>query len=484
MKIAVVGGGTAGLVAAITLKNTYPTLEIDLIKSDTIGTIGVGEGSTEHWSVWMNHVGIEPYDIIKNCGATFKAGIMFKGWSKHDYLQSVEGMFAHEHMSLPFMYAKFISEGKSPKDLVLNNFWNSEVPFNRYMDNDVKQSLVSQYHFNTEELTKFLIKFARQQSIGIFDDVIDDVVIGPNGVEKLIGKNQEYKHDFYIDATGFKRLLIGKLGAQWQSYSKYLGMKEAITFQTPDEEEYPIWTLAQAMSSGWMFRIPVWGRKGNGYIFDSDFIDADQAKKEAENFIGNKIDVAKHIKFDPGALKESWIKNVVAIGLSSSFVEPLEASSIGTSIQQSFLLAEKLVNYDQNTINQYNSQVNAILDNIRDFIVLHYITDRNDTPFWKGLKDKEIPESLASNLEQWKRRLPIGEDFETITSRILFNEYNHIIVLHSLDHFDKDAIAEQYRLIPQNAKDFANNIEREAEEIKNIKTIPHKMMIDLIRRLS
>ena len=376
MKICVVGGGTAGFVAALILKKSYPDFTVDIIRSSKIGTIGVGEGSTEHWSAFMDFMGIQAGDLIKNTDATFKSGIMFQNWSKVDFLQSVHDPFVSEHLGLPMMYAKLIKDKPHPKELVGEYTWNSHLPFNKFMEENINETGVSQYHFNTHKLNDFLTAKAVDLGCNITDDEIEDVILNDFGaVRKLQSKTNTYEYDFYVDCTGFSRLLIGKLGAKWQSYSRYLKMKEAIVFPTPEEEELPLWTVARAMDSGWMFRIPVWGRKGNGYIFDSDFISPDEAHKEAETFLGHGVEVAKHLKFDPGALDKPWIKNVCAVGLSASFVEPLEASSIGTSINQSFLLASRILNYNPNSIDRYNKEVDAIMNNIRDFIVLHYITN-------------------------------------------------------------------------------------------------------------
>ena len=482
--IAVVGGGTAGFVAALILKHAHPSLNVDVIRSTKIGTIGVGEGSTEHWTTFMKFVGIQPHEIIKYCDATFKSGIMFKGWGSKDYLQSVEGNFVGAHLNTPIVFSKLIGDNVIPKKLVYSKTWESEVPFNKFIGVGPDEISVTQYHFNTEKLNEFLTNKALSIGINIYDDEIKDVTINEDGIDTIIG-NKTYDYDFYVDCTGFAKLLIGKMGASWQSYSKYLKMKEAIVFQTPDEEEYPYWTLAQAMNNGWMFRIPVWGRKGNGYIFDSDYITADDAQKEVEEFFGNNIEVRKHIKFDPGALDRSWIKNVCAIGLSASFVEPLEATSVGTSIQQSFLLASRIVNYNDATIDRYNTEINAVLDDIRDFIVLHYVTDRRDTQFWKDVSELELPSSLQHKLNMWKDRLPIADDFATNSSRVLFNEYNYAIVLHGLGLTNPESIKKQYDMLPESAKEYVNRVmfDRDDHE-QNLKYIPHKIMIDLIRRLT
>ena len=485
MKIVVVGGGTAGFVSALILKKSFPHFQVDVLRSKKIGTIGVGEGSTEHWSAFMDYVGIQTADLINHCGATFKTGIMFEDWATKPYLQNVHDPFVAEQLGVPIAYAKLIGENVDPRDLTGDYLWDNNVPFNKFMEERPNDTGVSQYHFNTAKLNDFLTSKAEEIGCTIIDDEIDKVNVSEwNRVESISSKTDKYEYDFYVDCTGFAQLLIKSLGAEWQSYSKYLKMKEAIVFPTAEEDEVPLWTLAKAMDAGWMFRIPVQGRKGNGYIFDSDFITAEQAKAEAESYLGHSVEVAKHIKFDPGALDKPWIGNVCAIGLSASFVEPLEASSIGTSINQSFLLAQRIVNYNKETVDRYNLEVNSIMDNIRDFIVLHYITDRKDTPFWNSLANMPLPESLATNLRMWKDRMPVADDMTAYTKKILFNEYNYAIVMHGLGLFNNESIMQQYEQMPDGAKQHVENAIQHKLQFDNTKTIPHKMMLQLLRRLT
>lgn len=492
MKIAVVGGGTAGFVSALILKTSLPNYQVDIIRSTKIGTIGVGEGSTEHWSAFMDYVGISASDVIKHCDATFKSGIMFENWTDEPYLQAVHGPLVGTHNGMPMMYAKLFSENVNPRALNGDYLWNNHTPFMKFVEERPNETGVSQYHFNTNKLNDFLTNFALNKGCNVYDDKIKKInVTEQNQVDTIEGENQIYDYDFYIDCTGFSKLLIGKLGASWQSYSKYLKMKEAIVFPTeytdtidPRGSEIPIWTLARAMDAGWMFRIPVFNRKGNGYIFDSDFITAEEAQKEVESYLGHGVEVAKHIKFDPGALDKPWISNVCAIGLSASFVEPLEASSIGTSINQSLLLAQRIVNYNEETIDRYNVEVNAIMENIRDFIVLHYITKRRDTPFWRAVAETPIPESLAKNLKMWQHRMPVEDDFTSYTKKILFNEYNFAIVLYGLGLFDLESIKNQYDSLPDDAKDYSQRQINEKMEFDQIKAIPHNLMLQLIRGLA
>ena len=256
-------------------------------------------------------------------------------------------------------------------------------------------------------------------------------------------------------------------------------MNEAIAFPTKDTEEYNMFTISKAMKFGWLWRIPTFGRWGNGYVFNSDYINADQAKKEAEEYIGHEVEIFKNIKFDAGALDKVWINNCVAIGLSANFVEPLEATSIGTSIQQAFLLMHNLPNYNESVSDSYNNQVNFIMNNIRDFIVLHYITKRQDSNFWKDINKNEIPDSLKENLNKWKCRLPIREDFLQ-SNYLLFYECNWINVLYGLKLLNIDNLKKDISYLN---KEAVNRTEIELKNISlyNPKTIAHKEYLKFIR---
>jgi tryptophan halogenase len=477
-KVLVVGGGTAGLISALILKKRL-NIQVDLVYSKNIGIVGVGEGSTEHWREFMQFIGIDPYTLIKECDATYKAGIMFKNWGDRDYFHSVVSPFDSKFFRYSFVYAKQIAE----QSTYINTkfFWESKI--NNWHISRPEAPPANQYHFNTHRLNEFLIKIAKSMGIGIIEDDISDVILDDTGaIKTLTGNSQEYEYDFYIDSTGFKRILMNKLGAKWQSYGKYLKMKSAITFQTPEEENYNFWTLAQAMDYGWMFKIPVWGRNGNGYIFDSDYITAEQAKLEVEKLLGHEIEIGKQFNFDPGTLETPWIKNCCAIGLSASFVEPLEASSIGTSIQQSFLLMQHLVNYTDASIKDYNNSFASIMENIRDFIVLHYVTNKTNTEFWKNIRSLELPDSLKSKLDKWRHRLPVSEDFNNMSNYILFTPANFILVMEGLELFDRNSIRLEYNALHPEMKEAANSIIKQQLEFeKNIKFITHKEMISIIR---
>ena len=467
-KILIVGAGTAGFVSALILKTRFPNIDISIVRSKNIGIIGVGEGTTEHWHHFMQMVGIDPTTLINRTDATLKYGVMFEDWTKQPYLHSIPDNLNNIRIGqYPAGYGYLISKQVPADNLTLKNIWNKEI---------VNSEQPYQYHFNTNKLNTFLEEISVSRNIKIIDDEIHEVVTENNTIQKVVG-TENYTADFYIDCTGFKRLLINKLGAKWKSYSKWLTMNEAIAFPTKDTQEYNPYTLAKAMSSGWLWRIPVWGRWGNGYVFDSNYISADQAKQEAEEYLGFEIDVARHIKFDPGCLEKSWIGNCSAIGLSSNFVEPLEATSIGSTINQTFLLMHYIPNYNEHSINLYNKKVNLILENIRDFVITHYLTKKTDSKFWQDVQNIELPESLRNNLLRWKNNLPIKEDVVT-TEYVLFHEQNWINLLYGIGWFEQN-IKQEYEMINQQYKD---HVENKVDSFINAMHSGHKHK-DFIRRI-
>lgn len=480
-KVTVVGGGTAGFVAALILKTRFPHLAITLVESSRIGIIGVGEGSTEHWQEFMQYIGVPFRRVIQECDATFKCGIMFRGWAREDFLHSIGTEAAVKNGQYATAYGKLIAE-KSPNWMFNQpHAWNNKMDHSR-LEPDAGPAW-NQYHFNTHKLNDFLHKVALEKNISIVEDEILDVVLAEDGsVDQLTGEKHKYQSDFYIDCTGFKRLLLTKLGAKWQSYRQYLKMKSAIVFPIGDTEEYNMWTLAQTMDYGWMFKIPVWGRSGNGYIFDSDYITAQQAQSEVEAFLGHAVEVGKTLHFDPGALDKVWIHNCCAVGLSSSFVEPLEATSIGTSIQQMFLLMHRLPNYDQRTINKYNQDISDILTNLRDFVVLHYVTKKDNSEFWIDIQQQTLPDSLSENLTKWRKNLPIAEDFKGSSDYKLFSEMHHIHIMNGLKLFDHRSIQHEYDMMHPAIKQIAENHLREKRTLEKITpTVGHKAYLSHVR---
>jgi len=455
MKICVVGGGTAGLVTALILQRRLEA-QVDVLVPKNIPIIGVGEGSTEHWHDFISYIGKTEIDSVLQTKGTIKTGIHFKDWmTTGDYIHSVSGDFTTKMGLTSLPYAKMMAEGLSPKQLVPEELWSNKL--GDWLGPDGKRQVMGgfvQYHFNTFELNNWLTRVCneKQRDITLHDEEVEQVIVDDNGIKQLKCKTgKTYEADYYIDCTGFRRLLIGELGAEWQSYGKYLPLKEAIAFPTEDLDEYPLQTRAWALDAGWTWQIPTYGRTGNGYIYDTDFINKDQAVEEITKKYGKEPEVAKHIKFDPGKLDKVWIKNCIAVGLSANFLEPLEATSIGTSIQQSFMLMHRLTKKpSQREIDTYNNLVDEVMVNTRDFVALHYMSDRKDTPFWQKCSELPRPDTLLDYIDIWKER-PLDEmDIE---------KYCNHYALFKDDNFNLIGYAHGF-LKPEVMKSYWDNINK------------------------
>lgn len=457
-KIIIVGGGTSGYSVALILKKRFPLINIQVIKSDKIGIIGVGE-STHHLGEFTDFVGLNRLDYIKYCDATIKYGVYFKNWGTEDFLHSTNSNSAIRFGQYHPYYAHCLINNISVMDMVDKYKWDyKQFSQNEYND---------EFHLNTFKFNTYLESKCKERNIDIITDEIEEVNIENDKIKNL---NNKYTADFYIDCSGFKKVLISKLGAKWNSYQEYLPCNEAIAFQTEDTNEYNTYTLSQAMTYGWMWRIPVWGRWGNGYVYDNTLINVDQAKKEIESYLNKKIEIAKHIKFEAGTLDKFWIGNCCAIGLSASFVEPLESSAIAATHMQTFLLLNYLINYNDKNIEAYNSKTTSMMENIRDFIIMHYITDKKET-FWKKANSLPKPYSLKNNLEMWKNRLPIRSDFGDYK---VYYEINWIPLLLSKKLIDKNKIINEYRLM---------NVDISNQVILNkpLNPIAHKKYLSMVR---
>ena len=433
--LTIVGSGNAALVAALILNTKFPNLKIKIISSKNIGIIGVGESTNEHWGEFVGFTNLNIKELIKETDATFKYGLMFEDWTKH--------RFFHNTID-DIKDCKWGQYQAGLGYIVMNDFapiqYTASQAFEHFIS---REALPRQIQFNSIKMNKYLSKIVKERKITFVEDEIKKVNIKDNKITSIKGKNKTYKSDFYIDATGYKKVLISKLGAKWESYSEYLKLNEAIAFETGDTKTYPPYTISKAMDCGWMWRIPTQGRWGNGYVFDNTYINADEAKKECEKVLGVKIKINKNIKFDPGSLDKPWIGNCLAVGLSASFVEPIESSSIGSTISQTFLAMHYMTHINQNDIDFYNYKYQKIVENIRDFVILHYLVNKKTSKFWKELKKRmKIPETLKTNLEKWKNRIPIQEDFAG--NYLLFYPYNFTILLKELGVFNKEKIKEEF----------------------------------------
>ena len=486
-RVCVLGGGTAGQIAALIIKcRFFENIEVDIIKSDKVGIIGVGEGSTEHWKDFTDFVGIDSYELITKTDATFKGAIMFDGWGNKKYLHNTIPEFSKlKFGQLHAAYLLMLKNNSSFEDIVDPLLYKSKIrSLIRPKNNKNKLLPVNQFHFNALKLNNFLEEKCKDREITCITDEILDVTLNTKGeIDTLKGKKQNYSnYDLFIDCTGFKKLLISKLGSKWISYNKYLHTNEAIAFPTKDTAEYPLYTLSKTLDYGWMWRTPTYGRWGNGYVYNNNYINADQAQKEVEKIIGHEVEIFKNIKFDPGCLDKVWIKNCVAMGLSASFIEPLEASSLASIIQQSFLLIHQLPNFNEKIVDQYNNKISAMNRNIRDFICLHFYVKKDNSQFWKDIQKIELPDTLKNNLEIWKNRLPIKEDFSE-TEYLIYNAHNFILTLYGLNLVNTNELKKHYNFLNDNLKSEVElTVATLQTLLKNeLHTVGHKQVLTEIR---
>ena len=443
--VIIVGGGNAGFISALMLRASLKCKSIKVIESKKIGTVGVGESSTEHFAGFCDSVGIDILELILRAKATFKNGVYFSKWSDEDFLHNVDTTTVGHSAGYHFPYLHQTVVNRRPNiEMNRKGAWENQVPLSFF--NDMGNSPTNQFHFDTLELNNYLREKCIERGIEVVDDELQGARIDheTGDIDILSGKIKEYKADFYIDCSGFARLLLGKtLGVKWKSYSEYLPLNSAISFPTEEMEEYNIYTKSTARDYGWSWQIPTQGRTGNGYVFCEKFINETQAHEEMERVYGKKLDIAKTFKFDPGRMEKAWYKNCYAVGLSQSFVEPLEATAIGSVIQQMYAFVHYLPSY---SIDECNQIVNGIFDNVFDYVQAHYLVKREDTPFWKDVKNNlKITPSLNSLLEIWKNRFPQSDDCDSKFG--LFTAVNYIPILYGLNWFDTDEVAKEYQYI-------------------------------------
>lgn len=483
--VVIVGGGTAGLIAALYLKEHFPIFNVKVVKSSSIGVIGVGEGTTEHWDIFLDNVGLDFAELINETEATVKSGILFKDWKKinHSYPHSTDaGTLKNIKGNFP-LYNFAISKNSSP--FALSKTFEKTILKNKLpLVSNLKP--YNQYHFDTFKLNKYLLKKCIERKIKIEDHLITDVIqSNTNGyiTHLITTQKQKIKGDFFIDCSGFKKVLSSKLGTKTIDYSQYLPMNRVLTLGTPLDPKKGIepYTSATALSSGWAWKIPTQSRYGNGYVFCDQYISEDEALLEFNNHLGIKNEEAvKNIKFNAFKLEKFWEKNCVSIGLSSGFSEPLEAQSISFSLIQCALLLSHLdtwQNYPKIS-DKYNSYTDKVFDNIVDYIQIHYFTPRSDTKFWKD-KPFKITDFNKETFHQFKTGN--YNDYYFSNKHILFREYNFYQIYYGLGLITPSTLKPYYKnLSPEELRYLEESYYKEFIE-QSEADIPHVDYLKLIK---
>ena len=426
--IVILGGGTAGWMAACLLNHHWGALgtKVSLIESSDIGIIGVGEGSTPQLKHFFDTLGVSEAEWMPRCNATYKSGIAFGGWAQrpgfesyfHPVPTAVDGFTAPQffyntrarrtgrdvwaHPDRFFLPAALAEARLAP--LAPPNF-----PF----------ATSYGYHFDAQLVGAFLRELATRRGVEHVDAKIASVELNESGdVEGLVaGDGRRFGGDFFVDASGFRALIIeGALKEPHRAFAENLFNDRAVVAPTPLPPQGPdVCTRAVARSAGWIWNIPLTNRVGNGYVYSSRYIDPDAAADELRGHIGLAPDAeVRHLEMRVGRLERSWIRNCLAIGLAQGFLEPLEATALHIvhATIEGFIGAVTAGGQGGDARDQFNDQVARRYEGIRDYIVCHYrAAPRRDTDYWRDATSHDnLSDSLKAIFTAWFTGADLAEE--------------------------------------------------------------------------
>lgn len=415
-KVVVVGGGTAGWISAALLKKMLGSLvDIELVESEEIGRVGVGEATIPPIRLLNNVLNIDESEFIRETNATIKLAIKFENWRVPG-----EGYFhtfgvAGKAMAFCAFYhywlrAKQEGDDSSLWDYDLNYLCALENKFSPLVVQDPALELHYAYHFDASLYAAFLRRYCEKLGVKRTEGLIEQVLLHPDTgyVESLVLQNGTIiKGDLFIDCSGLRALLIQqKLGTGFEDWGHWLPCDRALAVPS---DRLPVtlpYTRSIAHSAGWQWRIPLQHRNGNGLVFSSRHYSEDEAAHILlSNLDTQALAEPKLIKFKTGRCLQQWNRNVVSVGLASGFLEPLESTSIHL-IQSGIIRLLKFFPHQgiqAADVAEYNRQSKIEYEQIRDFIILHYhANERNDSQFWRDLRHMSLPESLQRKIELFK----------------------------------------------------------------------------------
>jgi len=440
MNIVVIGGGLSGWLTSLYALYAFPQAHIGVIESSEIGILGAGEGSTPSLISMLEYLDIDVADMIVKTNATIKNGIRYIGWSEEnpDYFHgfdpewisfdiSQRGFRSHPYQD-PLTYSLYLENLYRDDHIDQFNFMSK---LSRYDKVPIKEDMskIAPYglHFDATSIAEYLKEIAIQRGVKHFDAKVTGFDLNEDGYISCINlEDGIVLSDFVFDCSGLHRVIIKEFDASWHSFRDDIPMKMAIPFSI-QSNIFPH-TGAVAMNAGWMWQIPLQNRIGSGYVFDTDFISEEDARKELLEKYNIEVD-SKPFNIDAGAYKNIWVKNVVAIGLSAGFLEPLEANSIWLftrNLERFFRDKNNLFTTDQKIKDLYNDSAFKDMQETVDFIRLHYMTDKRNTGFWRGVSKYNVSEELKDILEISQSRPPYETDLLR-NSRMYWDSYYQIM---------------------------------------------------------
>lgn len=449
----ILGGGTAGWMTANLLEKKWQHLgiKITLVESPDIGIVGVGEGSTPVLKHFFDSLDISESEWMPECNATYKNGISFINWST---VSGYEEYFHPFGCSLDFVTFKFLYDNATLRrkgvDVIAhpNRFSLmaslSEKKLAPIASKNFPFHFQYGYHFDSVLIGKFLQKKAEKIGINHIQATVKNIELDSNGniTSLKLDTDQILSGDLFVDCSGFVSILLEKtLKVPFISFSDNLFNDSAIVIPTEIEPNIPSQTISTALMNGWVWRIPLTNRFGNGYVYSSQYCTQDEAEKELRAHLGLlESDIeARHLKMKVGRAQESWCKNCVAVGLSQGFIEPLEATALQFvhSTIDEFTKAFEEGGFTNQYREQFNQRINMNFESIRDYIVLHYKTNsRKDSQYWiDNRENKNISNNLKDMLSCWYNMQSLGAELKRLKIGSYYTQMSWTCLLSGMGLF-------------------------------------------------
>ncbi|QDP02705.1 tryptophan halogenase family protein [Thalassotalea sp. PS06] len=416
-KLVILGGGTSGWIsAALSKKLLGNAIEVELVESSEIGTVGVGEATIPPIKLLNDVLGLNEAEFLRETQGTIKLAIKFENWKNenHSYYHTFGSAgksmaFCHFHHFLK--RAGELDDDSKLWDYDLNALCAEEGKYAHIRHQDPILEMPYAYHFDAGLYAQYLRKFCEKIGVQRTEGTVAKVhQNSQNGyIESLQLKDGSLiSGDLFLDCSGFRGLLIQQtLQTGYEDWSHWLRCDRAVAVASKRFEHTLPYTRSIAHKGGWQWRIPLQHRNGNGLVYNSGYYSDDEA---TELLLGNldskAITDPKVIKFQTGRRYQQWNKNVIAVGLSSGFLEPLESTSIHLIQSAVVRLIHLFPHHGINDamVDEYNKQSKLEFEQIRDFIILHYhVNQRTDSLFWQEMRDMKIPETLAHKIELFKQ---------------------------------------------------------------------------------